>query len=125
MTIAVETIKLQTESYLFENSKEQFRVMPFYELSIEEWVVFEDDCPKYLIDFNNREIPLIQNIWTNLNNGESLEIIVWRLGRFLGREWTTQCKIDGKEVPNSEKIESIELMPLENLSKLFIDLNLL
>ena len=37
----METVKRQTESYLFENSGEIFRGIPFYELSIEEWVVYQ------------------------------------------------------------------------------------
>jgi hypothetical protein len=43
----METVKRQTESYLFENSDEIFRAIPFYELSIEEWVVYQKGQPKY------------------------------------------------------------------------------
>ena len=34
----METVTLQTESYLFQNSDGQFRAIPFYELSIDEFV---------------------------------------------------------------------------------------
>src|SRR5690606_30744339 len=77
----METVKRQTESYLFQNSEGQFRSIPFYELSIDEWVVYEKGIPKYLIDFNRRQMPLIQDIKTKLQNGEDLEETVWKLGR--------------------------------------------
>ena len=112
---AMETVKLKTESYLFENSEGQFRAIPFYELSIDEWVVFEKGMPKYLIDFNRRQMPLIQDIKTKLQNGENLEEIVLNLGKFLGKEWTTQQNIDLQEIPNSEKPEEIELIFLDNI----------
>ena len=112
---AMETVKLKTESYLFENSEGQFRAIPFYELSIDEWVVFEKGIPKYLIDFNRRQMPLIQDIKTKLQNGENLEEIVLNLGKFLGKEWTTQQNIDLQEIPNSEKPEEIELIFLDNI----------
>ena len=112
---AMETVKLKTESYLFENSEGQFRAIPFYELSIDEWVVFEKGIPKYLIDFNRRQMPLIQDIKVKLQNGEHLEEIVWNLGKFLGKEWTTEQNIDLQEIPNSEKPEEIELIFLDNI----------
>lgn len=118
----METVIRQTESYLFENSEGQFRAMPFYELSIDEWVVFEKGIPKYLIDFNRRQIPLIQDIQTKLQNGEDLEETVWKLGRFLGKEWTTKHNITGTEIHNTQQAERIELLLLDDLSDLFIDL---
>jgi len=116
------TLILQTESYLFENSERQFRAIPFYELSIDEFVVFEKDKPKYLIDFNRRELPLIQDFQTKLNNGEILEKIVWKLGRFLGKEWTTKHNISAREIPNSQQLEEVELILLSDLSEMFMDL---
>ncbi len=118
----METVKRQTESFLFQNSEGQFRAIPFYELSIDEWVVYEKGNPKYLIDFNRRQMPLVQDIKTKLENGEDLEETVWKLGRFLGKDWTTKHNISGTEIPNSQKIEQIELVLLDNLSELFIDL---
>lgn len=38
----METVKRQTETYLFEDSEVIFRAIPFYELSIEEWVVYQE-----------------------------------------------------------------------------------
>jgi hypothetical protein len=115
-------IKLNTESYLFENSEGQFRAIPFYELSIDEWVIFEKGKPKYFLDFNNRDKPLVKDINNKLKNGEVFEEIIWKLGRFLGREWTTKHNIIATEIANSEQSEIVELQILEDLSELFIDL---
>jgi hypothetical protein len=118
----METIKLQTESFLFEESGQQFRAIPFYELSIDEWVVYEKGHPKYLIDFNRRQKPLIQDLKSKLDKGETLEDVVWKLGRFLGREWTTKHNIRASEIPDSQQTESIELQILDDLAELFMDL---
>jgi hypothetical protein len=118
----METIILKTESYLFEESGRQFRAIPFYELSIDEWVVFEKGKPKYFIDFNRRQKPLIQDLRHKLEKGENFEDNIWRLGRFLGREWTTRHNIIGHEIPNSQQPESIELQVLDDLAELFMDL---
>ena len=37
----METIRRDTESYLFDDAGAVVRPIPFYELSIEEWVVYE------------------------------------------------------------------------------------
>ena len=116
----METVKLQIESYLFQNLEGQFRALPFYELSIDEWVVYEKGIPKYLIDFNKRQFPLIKEINTKLQNGEDIEEIVYKLGRVLGKEWTTKHNIIGTEIPNSQEIEQIELFLLENLSEFLL-----
>src|ERR1700749_3258129 len=115
----MQTVNLQTESYLFENSEGQFRAMPFYELSIDEWIVFEKGKPKYLLDFNRRRMPLIQDIQTKLKDGQSLEDIIWKLGRFLGKEWTTKHNISASEIPNSQQVEQIELILLDDLAEIF------
>lgn len=118
----METIKLQTESFLYEESGLQFRAIPFYELSIDRWVVYEKGQPKYIIDFNRWQKPLIKDLKSKLDKGETLEDNVWRLGRFLGREWSTKHNIVGHEIPNSQQAESIELQILDDLSELFMDL---
>ena len=118
----METVKRQTESYLFENSDGQYRAIPFYELSIDECVVYEKGQPKYLLDFNSRQKPLIQDLTNKLKKGEALEDIVWKLGRFLGKEWTTKHNITATEIPNSEQIETVDLLLLDDLAELFIDL---
>lgn len=114
----MKTVKLKIESYLFESSNEKFRATPFYELSITEWVIYENGQPKYLLDFNKRDKPLIQNLTARLNQGENFEKIVVELGGFLGKEWTTKHNIEGVEIQGSEQVEDIELILLDDLEKL-------
>lgn len=117
----METVTLQTESYLFQNSDGQFRAVPFYELSINEWVVFENGQPKYFLDFNRRTKPLVQDLTKRLNNGEEIDEAVEKLGRFLGRQWTTNQKIEGSEIPYSQQTETFTVTYLDNLADLFMD----
>ena len=116
----METITLKTESFLFNSSEGQFRAMPFHELSTKEWVVFENGEPKYLIDFNRNTKPLIQDLTAILNSGGQLEEEVQRIGRFLGRDWTTKHNIQGKEIPNSQQSETIALSLLDTMADLFM-----
>ena len=118
----MNTITLQTQSFLFESPEGQFRAMPFYELSNEEWVVYENEKPKYFIDLNQRTKPLIQDFITMLDSGESLEEAVRRIARFLGKEWTTDHNIQGKEIPDSHKPETITLTLLDSLADHLIEL---
>ena len=122
--ITMQTIKRQTVSHLFENAGGQFRAILFNELSIHEWVVYQNKQPKYLIDFNRRSKPLILDLAAKLNAGVSLEETVSKLGRFLGREWTTNHDIEGTIVPNTENTETVELLLLDDLADLFIDLTI-
>lgn len=117
----METVSLHTESYLFQNSDSQFRAVPFYELSIDEWVIFENGQPKYLLNFNRRTKPLVQDLTDRLSKGEQLEEAVEKLGRFLGRRWTTYHNIEGSEIPNSQKTEIVTVTLLDNLADLFMD----
>jgi hypothetical protein len=121
----MKSVERQTESYLFDNSKGRSRAFPFYELSIHEWVVYETTYPKYLIDFNRRDQPLIQDLTEKLNSGKALEEIVSTLGVFLGREWTTEHNIEGPPVPKSQQKETIELILLDDLGDFFIDLTII
>jgi hypothetical protein len=117
----METVTLQTESFLFQSSDGQFRAIPFYELSIDEWVVFENGQPKYFLDFNRQTKPLVQDLTKRLNNGEELDEAVQKLGRFLGRQWTTNHNIEGSEIPNSQQTETVTVTYLDNLADLFMD----
>ena len=117
----MDTVTLQTESYLFQNSGGQFRAIPFYELSMDEWVIFENGQPKYFLDFNRRIKPLVQDLTKRLNNGEQLDEAIQKLGRFLGRKWTTNHHIVGSEIPNSQQSESVTVFHLDNLADLFMD----
>jgi hypothetical protein len=117
----METVILKTESYLFQNSDGEFRANPFYELSIDEWIIYENGQPKYLLDFNRRTTPLIQDLTKRLDNGEKLDEVIQELGRFLGRQWTTDNNIEGAEIPNSQEVETVSVTLLDNLADLFMD----
>src|SRR6478735_2856179 len=90
----METVTLQTESFLFQSTDKQFRAIPFYNLTIDEWIIYEKGQPKYLLDFNRRTKPLIQDLTARLVNGERLEDTIQKLSRFLGRQWTTKHNIE-------------------------------
>ena len=44
-----------------------------------------------------------------------------KLGRFLGRQWTTNHNIEGLEIPNSRQTETVTVTFLDNLADLFMD----
>lgn len=48
----MEKIKLITESYLFNGQNGNFRAIPFFELSLTEFVIYEDGVMKYYFDIN-------------------------------------------------------------------------
>jgi hypothetical protein len=50
-----------------------------------------------------------------------LDEAVQKLGRFLGRQWTTNHNIEGSEIPNSQQVETVTVYLLENLADLFMD----
>ena len=118
----MKTIRLKTESYIFKNSNSEFRAIPFYELSIDEWIIFENGTPKYYLDFNNRTAPLISDINKKLDSGDKLDDIITNIGNFLGKNWTIKHNIIGEEILHSEKDEIIEVCVITDLSELFIDL---
>jgi len=120
MLNTMETRQLQTESYMFESPDGLVRAIPFYELSIDECIVYQDGQPQFLIDFNRRTKPLILDLTAKLQSGESLDDLVQKLGKFLGRQWTTKHNIQGEEVPNSQKTEVITLQLLDNLTDLLL-----
>ncbi|WP_341832787.1 hypothetical protein AACH28_09495 [Sphingobacterium thalpophilum] len=113
----MEIVILQIETYLFETEEGQFRAMPFYELSIDECIVYENKVPKYLIDFNRRQAPLIKHIGSKMDNGDHLEHIIVNLGRSIGKEWTTRHNILGTDIPGSEQVEETKLFILDDLSE--------
>lgn len=62
----MKSIVRQFKSYLFEGENGTFRAIPFYELSIEECIIYQDAKPKYLLDLNRRDQPIVQDIKGNL-----------------------------------------------------------
>ena len=113
----MEKITLQTESYLFEGLKGQFRTIPFYELEYNEWVIFEDGSPKYFIsfDFDNPSTdPLNAEIEAKLKSGEDLDTIIKNIGLEVNKDWTVDHNIQGKEIENSWKPETVTLILFSN-----------
>ena len=105
---------LEIESYLFESENGQFRAIPFYELSIDEWVIYQNQKPKYLIDFNLRESPFIQQIQERMEQGFELEEIIYKYGVYLGLDWTTKHNIESREIENSQQTEKVNLEIIES-----------
>jgi hypothetical protein len=116
------TIELQTESYLFETSEGQLREIPFFELSIDEWVIFQNGHPKYFLDFNRRTSPLIIELRKRMEKGEDLDAIVNQIGRYLGLKWTIKHNIQGKEIKGSEQPEKVSVKLLDDFSEVALEL---
>lgn len=110
----MKPITLEIDSYLFQNENGQFRAIPFYELSIDEWVVFQNQKPKYLIDFNLRESSFIQQIQESMEQGFNLEEVIYKYGVYLGLDWTTKHNIESQEIENSQQSEKVKLDIIES-----------
>lgn len=110
----MKKIKLETESYLFDGENGKFRAIPFYELSIDEWVIYQNQEPKYLIDFNYRESSFVKQIKKAMEQGVDLEEIINKYGIYLGLDWTTRHNIESTEIPDSQQIEKVELERIES-----------
>jgi hypothetical protein len=112
----MKTRNLEIESYLFESEDGQIREIPFYELSIDEWVIYQNHLPKYLIDFNLRESAFNKQIKDLMEQGFELEEVIYKFGVYIGVDWTTKKIIKNKQVPNSQKLENIQLEIIECFS---------
>ncbi|MHA7101492.1 hypothetical protein [Roseivirga pacifica] len=110
----MKPVTLDIESYLFESENGTFRAIPFYELSIDEWVIYQNEQPKYLIDFNLRESSFIKQIKESMTQGLDLEEIIYKYGVYLGLEWTTKHDIKSQEVENSQQTEKVKLEIIES-----------
>ncbi len=64
----MKKINLETESYLFDGENGKIRAIPFFELSIDEWVIYQNQEPKYLLNFNYSESSFVKQI------SESMEL---------------------------------------------------
>ena len=116
------TIELCTESYIFESSEGQLRAIPFYELSLEEWVIFQNGRPKYFLDFNRRTSPLIMEIRNRIEKGEDFEAIINQFGRYLGIRWSIMHDIQGEEIAGSERPEKVIVKRIDDLSEIAVEL---
>ena len=110
----MKKISREIESYLFAGENGEFRAIPFYELSINEWIIYQNEEPKYLVDFNYRESSFIKQISESMKQGFELEEIINKYGIHLGLDWTTKHNIESNEIPNSQQTEKIELEVIES-----------
>lgn len=109
-----EKINLETESYLFDEENGEFRAIPFFELSIDEWVIYQNQEPKYLLNFNYRESSFVKQISELMEQGVDLEEIIHQYAIYLGLDWTTKHNITSKQIPDSQKSEKVELELIES-----------
>lgn len=110
----MKKINQEIESYLFDGENGEFRAIPFYELSINESVIYQNQEPKYLIDFNYRESSFVKQIKKEMEQGVDLEEIINGYGIYLGLDWTTKHNIVSNEIPNSQQTEKVELERIES-----------
>lgn len=111
----METITLETESYLVEG-KENKRFFPFLELEFNENVIYENDIPKYYLSFSDdlKSAHGIGNwIMADLEKKEhKLRDVIVELGKKLDLEWDIFSTNLGKQIDGSWKSEKIELILL-------------
>lgn len=110
----MKPVTLNIESFLFESPNGPFRAIPFYELSIDEWVIFQNEQPKYLIDFNLRESSFVKQVKKSMEQGLDLEEIIYKYGVYLGLNWTTKHNIESQEIENSQQTEKVKLEIIES-----------
>ena len=110
----MKPVTLDIESYLFESENGPVRSIPFYELSIDEWVIFQNEKPKYLIDFNLRKSSFVRQIKDSMNQGFDLEELIYKYGVYLGLKWTTKHGINSQEIENSQQTEKVKLEIIES-----------
>jgi len=110
----MKKINREIESYLFTGENGEFRAIPFYELSIDEWVIYQNKEPKYLLDFNYRESSFVKQISESMEQGADLEEIINEYGIYLGLNWSTKHNIESKEIPDSQQVEKVELEIIES-----------
>lgn len=110
----MEKIKLSIESYLFNGEDGTFRAIPFYELSMTEWVIYEDGEAKYYVDANGRTDPIVKMLINSLDNGTSIEQFFEAIGKSINRNWTTHSGLP-EEIQDTWQVEQIELHYLRDL----------
>jgi hypothetical protein len=118
----MKTLELNTESFLFKTSEGQIRAIPFFELSIDEWVIFQNGHPKYFIDFNQKTSSFIVEIKARMEKGEDLDAIVIQIGKYLGLAWTINHQIEGQEIRNSEQSEKVILKRIDEIEEIALEL---
>ncbi len=106
-------ITLETESYLV-SEKGNERYFPFLEMEYNENVIYEDDVPKYLLNFSE-DLKSAYGVgnWFMVElekNGHNLRSLIIELGNSLNLNWDISSSNVGKFVEDSWKTETIELI---------------
>jgi hypothetical protein len=81
--LRMKKINLYTESYLFDGENGEIRAIPFFELSIDEWVIYQNQEPKYLLNFNYRESSFVKQISESIEQDINLEEVIHKYGIYL------------------------------------------
>jgi len=118
----MKTITLNTESFEFEFNNNVFREIPFYELSIQEWIIYQDGKPRYYLNLENQNSSFSTQVSKFLEKGLDLETAINKIGIFLGLDWTTKHNIQGTEKTNSFKSEIVILNQIDEFSEIAHDL---
>ena len=114
----MEKIILETESYQMNGLKDK-RFFPFYDLDFNEWVIYENDIPKYYIRLQENpktESQIANWIANKLKCGNDLRDLIIELGNRSGNHWDIFPSQKGKEIESSYKSEKIELEILTDIT---------
>ncbi|MGB0925100.1 MAG: hypothetical protein ACPGTS_00125 [Minisyncoccia bacterium] len=104
----MNTISLKTESFLVQNKLERF--FPFFELEFNEWVIYENDIPKYFFVLNNAcDFKIITFIEKEIKNKNDLENIIINLGKKYFKNWSIFPAQKNHYIQNTQKTEDIIL----------------
>lgn len=104
-------ITLETESYSI-SGKENERFFPFLELEFNEWVIYENDKPKYYVGLNadvKSEFKINNWLVTELKKGNDLQKLISELGEKYYKSWNIFPSQKGFEVEKSYQAQRIEL----------------
>lgn len=111
MKIENKYIVLETEAYLEKETKEKF--YPFYELEYNQWIVYEDDYPKYyfeLVEDTNNIV--VNDLILKVKEGHDLADLIVEMGKKRNKSWSIHSSKVGKEIEDSF---NNEVLKLENL----------
>ena len=107
----MEKIALETESFLLIGEDNE-RFYPFLELDYNEWVIYENDQPKYYfrLDFDvNSEFEIVNWLTAEIKTGKDLQNLIMELGNKYGKEWDIFSSKKGQEREGSQRLEQIKL----------------
>jgi hypothetical protein len=105
---------LNTESYLSKGTKAE-RFFPFFELEYNEWVIYENDSPKYFLYLSQQsKSDFVNGIVAQIESGIDLRKIIIDLGSKFEKNWDIFSSNLGNEIKDSYKSEKIELKSLSD-----------